>query len=84
MQYFPLIISLFKLTGSEWDVRAKSIVNATGPFTDSIRIMANPDTTPICQPSAGVHIVLPGYYTPSGFGLLDPATSDGRVIFFLP
>lgn len=46
--------------------------------------MANPESVPICSPSAGVHIVLPGYYTPSGFGLLDPSTSDGRVIFFLP
>ena len=33
---------------------------------------------------AGLHIVLPGYYSPRTMGLLDPATSDGRVIFFLP
>uniref|UniRef100_A0A0K0ERJ6 Glycerol-3-phosphate dehydrogenase n=1 Tax=Strongyloides stercoralis TaxID=6248 RepID=A0A0K0ERJ6_STRER len=72
------------ITGDEWDVKAKSIVNATGPFTDSIRVMADPDSKPICQPSVGVHIVLPGYYAPSGTGLLDPQTSDGRVIFFLP
>ena len=32
----------------------------------------------------GLHIVLPGYYSPRTMGLLDPATSDGRVIFFLP
>ena len=32
----------------------------------------------------GLHIVLPGYYSPKTMGLLDPATSDGRVIFFLP
>lgn len=44
------------LTGKEWDVRAKSIVNATGPFTDSIRIMANSETTPICSPSGKVNI----------------------------
>lgn len=25
-----------------------------------------------------------GYYSPQKMGLLDPATSDGRVIFFLP
>eukprot|EP00071_Canis_lupus_P015578 XP_005640453.1 glycerol-3-phosphate dehydrogenase, mitochondrial [Canis lupus familiaris] len=37
-----------------------------------------------CQPSAGVHIVMPGYFSPESMGLLDPATSDGRVIFFLP
>ncbi|OZC05536.1 hypothetical protein X798_07490, partial [Onchocerca flexuosa] len=72
------------LTNEEWDVQTKAVVNATGPFTDSIRLMADPDTTPICQPSAGVHIVLPGYYSPSSTGLLDPSTSDGRVIFFLP
>ncbi|KAM3720800.1 putative glycerol-3-phosphate dehydrogenase [Dirofilaria immitis] len=72
------------LTNEEWDVKAKAVVNATGPFTDSIRLMADPDTTPICQPSAGVHVVLPGYYSPSSTGLLDPSTSDGRVIFFLP
>uniref|UniRef100_F1KVF7 Glycerol-3-phosphate dehydrogenase n=1 Tax=Ascaris suum TaxID=6253 RepID=F1KVF7_ASCSU len=72
------------LTGDEWDIKAKAVVNATGPFTDSLRLMADPDTKPICQPSAGVHIVLPGYYSPSNTGLLDPSTSDGRVIFFLP
>lgn len=35
-------------------------------------------------PSAGVHIVLPNYFAPAHMGLLDPSTSDGRVIFFLP
>ena len=39
---------------------------------------------PICQPSSGIHIVLPDYYSPANMGLLDPNTSDGRVIFFLP
>ncbi|CAD5207869.1 unnamed protein product [Bursaphelenchus okinawaensis] len=73
-----------QISGAEWDVKAKTIVNATGPFTDSMRVMADPEVKPICVPSAGVHVVLPGYYTPSGFGLLDPQTSDGRVIFFLP
>lgn len=38
----------------------------------------------IVAPSSGVHIVLPNYYSPSSMGMLDPSTSDGRVIFFLP
>lgn len=46
--------------------------------------MDNPAHKPIVQPSAGVHITLPNYYSPRTMGLLDPATSDGRVIFFLP
>lgn len=73
-----------ELTGKEWDVRAKSVINATGPFTDSIRRMDDGQVPKICVPSSGVHIVLPGYYSPDQMGLLDPATSDGRVIFFLP
>ncbi|NXG22728.1 GPDM protein, partial [Grallaria varia] len=72
------------LTGKEFDVRAKCVVNATGPFTDSVRKMDDEEVPNICQPSAGVHIVMPGYYSPDNMGLLDPATSDGRVIFFLP
>lgn len=72
------------LTGKEWNVKAKCIINATGPFTDSIRKMDNPSVKEICCPSSGVHIVLPGYYSPEQMGLLDPSTSDGRVIFFLP
>uniref|UniRef100_A0A8C0SI31 Glycerol-3-phosphate dehydrogenase n=1 Tax=Canis lupus familiaris TaxID=9615 RepID=A0A8C0SI31_CANLF len=72
------------LTGQEFDVRAKCVINATGPFTDTVRRMDNQDAAAICQPSAGVHIVMPGYYSPESMGLLDPATSDGRVIFFLP
>ncbi|XP_030309839.1 glycerol-3-phosphate dehydrogenase, mitochondrial [Calypte anna] len=72
------------LTGQEFDVKAKCVINATGPFTDSVRKMDDQKVPNICQPSAGVHIVMPGYYSPGNMGLLDPATSDGRVIFFLP
>jgi glycerol-3-phosphate dehydrogenase len=68
----------------EFTVRAKGIINATGPFTDSIRKMDEPDVKEIVAPSAGVHVILPGYYSPSKMGLIDPSTSDGRVIFFLP
>lgn len=46
--------------------------------------MDNPENLDIVAPSAGVHIILPNYYSPRNMGLLDPATSDGRVIFFLP
>jgi glycerol-3-phosphate dehydrogenase len=33
---------------------------------------------------SGVHIVLPGYFAPSGIGLVDMSTSDNRFLFFLP
>ena len=51
-----------KMTGKEWETRARVVVNATGPFTDHVRVMDDPNVEKICQPSAGVHIVLPSYY----------------------
>ena len=68
----------------EFSIRARGVINATGPFTDSIRKMDDQSTSEIVAPSSGVHVILPGYYSPSKMGLIDPATSDGRVIFFLP
>lgn len=72
------------LTGDEFTVRAKGVINATGPFTDALLTLDDPKHEAIVQPSSGVHITLPNYYSPRKMGLLDPATSDGRVIFFLP
>lgn len=70
--------------GEEFSIKAKGIINATGPFTDSIRKMDEQQVPEIVAPSSGVHVILPGYYSPSNMGLIDPRTSDGRVIFFLP
>ncbi|KAH9447763.1 hypothetical protein MJO28_011298 [Puccinia striiformis f. sp. tritici] len=73
-----------QVTGEEFNIRAKGIINATGPFCDGIRKLDDPSVPNIVAPSSGVHITLPSYYAPSHMGLIDPATSDGRVIFFLP
>ena len=70
--------------GEEFPVRAKCVINCTGPFADSIRKMDDQEIKSIVAPSSGVHVVLPGYYSPGKMGLIDPSTSDGRVIFFLP
>ena len=71
-------------SSDSFSIRAKGIINATGPFTDSIRKLDEPDVPEIVAPSSGVHVILPGYFSPSNMGLIDPSTSDGRVIFFLP
>ena len=49
-----------QLSGKESNVKAKCIINATGPFIDSIRLMNDSSSQKLCQPSAGVHITLPG------------------------
>ncbi|KAF4122071.1 glycerol-3-phosphate dehydrogenase [Geosmithia morbida] len=69
--------------GSEFTVRAKGVINATGPFADALQYMDKPDHKPIVAPASGVHLVLPGDVCPNGMGLLE-ASSDGRVVFVLP
>jgi len=58
--FVPLVLHIF--AGEEFNVKAKCIVNATGPYTDFIRELDDSSSRKICQPSSGVHIVLPDYY----------------------
>lgn len=48
------------VSGERFDVRAKCVINATGPFTDSIRKMDDSSASEMCTASCGTHIVLPG------------------------
>ncbi|MFQ5944131.1 MAG: FAD-dependent oxidoreductase [Anaerolineales bacterium] len=68
----------------EWQVRAEKAINATGPFTDQIRMLDDPQATPMLQVSSGIHIVLDGKFISPEFGMLIPKTEDGRVLFVLP
>ncbi|ODA80708.1 hypothetical protein RJ55_03667 [Drechmeria coniospora] len=67
-----------------FSVRAKGVINATGPFTDAVERMDDPSRKPIVAPASGAHVMLPGAICPQGMGILDAATSDGRVLFLLP
>ncbi len=73
-----------KFSGKEWEIHANLIVNATGPFADSIRLMDNPHTPNVMKGSAGTHILLDRSFCPHETGILIPKTPDGRVIFILP
>ena len=71
-------------TGSQHTVRARCVVNATGPFCDSLRKIDNHDSEPILSASQGVHIVLDQSFLPGETAVIVPKTSDGRVIFMIP
>lgn len=72
------------LTGESFPIRAKSVLICAGVFTDELRRLKSPTCKSAVEGASGVHIVLPSYYAPSGFGLVDMNTSDGRFLFFLP
>ena len=71
-------------TGETHETRAKVIVNATGPFTDAVRHLAEPEATPLIAPSQGAHIVLDRSFLPGDTAIMVPHTSDGRVMFAIP
>ena len=70
--------------GDSWELEARTVINATGPFSDAIRRLDDPDAAPMLTASSGAHIVLDSSFSPPGTGLLIPETEDGRVLFLLP
>ncbi|MDR0380256.1 MAG: FAD-dependent oxidoreductase, partial [Candidatus Accumulibacter sp.] len=72
------------LSGEEFDIRARCIVNAAGPFVDRVRQMDDAAEKPVVEAASGIHIVLSSRFVPPDTGLLIPKTEDGRVLFVLP
>ena len=72
------------IRGEEFTVRARGVVNAAGPFVDSVRAMDDAAAKPMLEASSGIHIVLSSRFSPPENGLLIPKTEDGRVLFILP
>lgn len=70
--------------GSEFIIKSKLVINCTGPFSDKIRLLANPALPERLRPSKGVHVVLPFETLNSEYAMLIPKTSDGRVVFAIP
>lgn len=72
------------LSGEKYSIRAKVFINCTGPYSDHIRLMANPEQEPRIRPSKGVHLMLPYETLGSEAAMLIPETKDGRVVFAIP
>ena len=73
-----------QLSEERFTVRAKAFVNATGPFSDQVRSLANPGIHPRLRLSKGIHILLPLEAAFRLDAMLIPQTDDGRVIFAIP
>eukprot|EP00878_Enallax_costatus_P012574 GHUV01013132.1.p1 GENE.GHUV01013132.1~~GHUV01013132.1.p1 ORF type:complete len:476 (+),score=131.45 GHUV01013132.1:351-1778(+) len=73
-----------KQTGKKLDVYAKVVVNATGPYVDRIRQLADKNTKKAVTASSGAHVTLPEWYGSTATGMIVPKTKDGRVVFMLP
>jgi glycerol-3-phosphate dehydrogenase len=71
-------------TGNEFRATAKVVINATGAFTDLLRLKAEPSATPMIVPSQGIHLVFASSFLQGDSAVMVPHTSDGRVLFAIP
>jgi glycerol-3-phosphate dehydrogenase len=71
-------------TGTEREVHARVVINATGIFADDLRRMDEPASEPILALSQGIHLVLDRSFQPGDSAILVPHTDDGRVLFAVP
>ncbi len=71
-------------TGERFAVRAKAVINATGPFSDHILQMDQPGSFKMIEPSRGTHIVLDKSFLPGNHAIMVPHTDDGRILFAIP
>lgn len=69
---------------TEFTVRARTVINATGVFVDELRKQDEPSTKSIITVSQGIHIVLPKEFLPGDSAIMIPKTDDGRVLFAVP
>ena len=67
-----------------YEIKGKTVVNATGVFADSIIQMDHPETKKTIVPSQGVHIILDRKFLQGDAAIMIPKTPDGRVLFAVP
>lgn len=72
------------LTGQSINVSARTVVNATGPWSDGVRRLANPDAPLTVRGTKGVHVAIAQSRIGNNGALTLLSPIDGRVVFILP
>jgi glycerol-3-phosphate dehydrogenase len=73
-----------QLNQKEYEIACRSVINATGVFSDSIQKMDDAARPKSIAPSQGIHIVLDAAFLPGNHAIMIPHTDDGRVLFAVP
>ena len=70
--------------GAEWIAHGAVVVNATGPFADTVLRMDESRPASAVVLARGAHIVVGRAFLPGRTAVLVPSTDDGRVLFAIP
>ncbi len=72
------------LTGEQGEIRALQVINATGVWSDEVRLLENPAADMRMRPAKGVHIVLSKEDFPLNHAVFLRAPRDRRVVWPIP
>jgi len=73
------------LSGESWEIRAREVVVATGPWTDqTLALLGEAGHQERIRPAKGVHIVLPRSRLSLNHVVLIPSIKDRRFLFVIP
>jgi glycerol-3-phosphate dehydrogenase len=78
------VVAVNSETDEEFTIKSKTVINATGVFSNEIIKMDEPDGRDIVVPSQGIHLVLSKDFLPNEYAIMVPNTPDGRVMFAVP
>jgi glycerol-3-phosphate dehydrogenase len=78
------IICKDEISGNVYRIATKSVINATGVFTDHVMQMDEAEREQIVRPSQGIHLVVNKSFFASTHAMMVPKTADGRVFFAVP
>jgi glycerol-3-phosphate dehydrogenase len=73
-----------RVEGTAIRVRARCVVNATGPWTDHIRRLDDPACKPCLRVTKGVHIIVPRNRVGNHRAVVMHSPRDKRVLFVIP
>src|SRR5205814_3677701 len=72
------------LTGETATLRAHVVVNATGPWSDQLRRLDDPQAAPMLRLTKGAHVTVPRKRMANEHAVTLLSQLDGRVMFVLP
>ena len=67
-----------------FEIKTKTVINATGVFTDYILKMDDGKAGETVTPSQGIHLIVDKKFFPGNHALMIPETDDKRVLFAVP
>ncbi len=70
--------------GTEIEVRARVVVNATGVWADDLRALDEGEHSRSIRPAKGIHITVPWQKTQNDVAVVIPVPKDRRSLFVVP